>query len=156
MNLAGDIPVVDGDFRLAKFEFPAAYSSYMQITLATTSVLSDLRTSGSLSGELSVKANGITSMHVAPKDLELHDNKGRLFLHARQRRYPLGAGWRRETARVEAFVVLRRRLWPVRGRGDTSSSSCTARTSRSRARPNYRCSTARLAIDTVRDRQSRR
>jgi hypothetical protein len=27
-----------------------------------------------------VKANGITSMHVAPKDLELHDNKGRLFL----------------------------------------------------------------------------
>ena len=80
VNLAGDIPVVDGDFRLAKFEFPAAYSSYMQITLATTSVLSDLRTSGSLSGELSVRGNGITSMHVAPKDLELHDNKGRLFL----------------------------------------------------------------------------
>ena len=55
VNLAGDLPVVDGDFRLAKFEFPAAYGSYMQITLATTSVLSDLRTSGSLSGELSVR-----------------------------------------------------------------------------------------------------
>jgi hypothetical protein len=80
VNLAADLPVVDGDFRLTKFEFPAAYGSYMQITLATTSVLSDLRTSGSLSGELSVKGNGITSMHVAPKDLELHDNKGRLFL----------------------------------------------------------------------------
>jgi hypothetical protein len=80
VNLAGDVPVVDGDFLLTNFEFPAAYSSYMQITLATTSVLSDLRTSGSLSGELSVKGNGITSMHVAPKDLELHDNKGRLFL----------------------------------------------------------------------------
>ncbi len=80
VNLAGEVPVVDGDFRLARFEFPAAYSSYMQITLATTSVLSDLRTSGSLSGELSVRGNGITSMHVAPKDLELHDNKGRLFL----------------------------------------------------------------------------
>ena len=42
VNLAGEVPVVDGDFKLAKFEFPAAYSSYMQITLATTSVLSDL------------------------------------------------------------------------------------------------------------------
>jgi hypothetical protein len=80
VNLAGDMPVVDGDFRLAKFEFPAAYASYMQITLATSSILSDLRTSGSLSGELSVRGNGITAMHVAPKDLELHDNKGRLFL----------------------------------------------------------------------------
>ena len=80
VNLAGEVPVVDGDFSLANFEFPAAYSSYMQITLATTSVLSDLRTSGSLSGELSVRGNGITSMHVAPKDLEFHDNKGRLFL----------------------------------------------------------------------------
>jgi len=80
VNLAGDVPVVDGDFLLTNFEFPAAYSSYMQITLATTSVLSDLRTSGSLSGELSVRGNGITSMHVAPKDLELHDSKGRLFL----------------------------------------------------------------------------
>jgi hypothetical protein len=80
VNLAGEVPVIDGDFRLARFEFPAAYSSYMQITLATTSVLSDLRSSGSLTGELSVRANGITALHVSPKDLELHDNKGRLFL----------------------------------------------------------------------------
>ena len=80
VNLAGEVPVVDGDFRLAKFEFPAAYSSYMQITLATTSVLSDLKSSGSLSGELSVRGNGITALHVAPKELELHDNKGRLDL----------------------------------------------------------------------------
>jgi hypothetical protein len=56
VNLAGDVPVVDGDFQLTNFEFPAAYSSYMQITLATTSVLSESSTSGSLSGELSVKA----------------------------------------------------------------------------------------------------
>jgi hypothetical protein len=80
VNLAGEIPVVDGDFRLAKFEFPAAYGSYMQITLATTSVLSDLRTSGRLSGEFNVRRNGITAMHVAPQGLELHDNKGRLFV----------------------------------------------------------------------------
>jgi hypothetical protein len=80
VNLAGEVPVIDGDFKLAKFEFPAAYSSYMQITLATTSVLSDLKSSGSLSGELSMRGNGITALHVAPKDLELHDNKGRLDL----------------------------------------------------------------------------
>ncbi len=80
VNIAGEVPIVDGDFRLSKFEFPAAYGSYMQITLATTSLLSDLKTSGSLSGELSVRGNGLTSMHVIPKELELHDNKGRLFL----------------------------------------------------------------------------
>ena len=43
VNLAGETPLVSGDFKLAKFEFPAAYTSYMQITLATTSVLSDLQ-----------------------------------------------------------------------------------------------------------------
>jgi hypothetical protein len=80
VNLAAEAPLVDGDFRLAKLEFPAAYSSYMQITLATTSVLSDLRSSGTLSGEFSVRGNGITMLHVAPEKLELHDNKGRLFL----------------------------------------------------------------------------
>jgi hypothetical protein len=80
VNLAGEVPVIDGDFKLARFEFPAAYASYMQITLATTSILSDLRSSGSLSGDLSVRGNGIASLHVSPKDLELHDNKGRLFL----------------------------------------------------------------------------
>ena len=80
VNLAGEVPVIDGDFKLARFEFPAAYASYLQITLATTSILSDLRSSGSLSGDLAVRGNGIASLHVSPKDLELHDNKGRLFL----------------------------------------------------------------------------
>jgi hypothetical protein len=80
VNLAGKIPVVSGDFQLAKFQFPAAYTSYMQITLATTSVLSDLRTSGSLDGALAVRDNGITALHLAPHKLELHDNKDRLHL----------------------------------------------------------------------------
>ena len=80
VNIAGEMPVVDGDFTLARLVFPAAYSSYMQITLATTSVLSDLKTAGSLSGDLSVRRNGITALHVTPQALELHDNKGRLDL----------------------------------------------------------------------------
>jgi hypothetical protein len=80
VDLGGDVPLVDGDFRLEKFDFPAAYTSYMQITLATTSILSDLRTTGGLTGEIAVRGNGISAMHLAPRDLELHDNKGRLFL----------------------------------------------------------------------------
>jgi hypothetical protein len=80
VNLAGETPGISGDFKLAKFQFPAAYTSYMQITLATTSVLSDLRTSGSLDGEVSVRDNGITALRLSPKELELHDNKDRLHL----------------------------------------------------------------------------
>ena len=80
VNLSGDVPSVSGDFQLAKFEFPAAYLSYMQITLATTSVLSDLRTSGSLTGAFSVRDNAITALRVSPRALELHDNKDRLHL----------------------------------------------------------------------------
>jgi hypothetical protein len=80
VNLAGETPSISGDFKLAKFQFPAAYTSYMQITLATTSVLSDLRTSGSLDGEISVRDNGITALRLSPKELELHDNKDRLHL----------------------------------------------------------------------------
>ena len=80
VNLAGETPVVSGDFELAKFQFPAAYTSYMQITLATTSVLSDLKTSGSLTGALTVRDNAITSLRVSPQALELHDQKDRLHL----------------------------------------------------------------------------
>jgi hypothetical protein len=80
VNLAGETPIINGDFKLAKFQFPAAYTSYMQITLATTSVLSDLTTRGSLSGEVSVRDNGITALRLSPKELELHDNKDRLHL----------------------------------------------------------------------------
>jgi hypothetical protein len=80
VNLAGKFPSVSGDFQLAKFQFPAAYSSYMQITLATTSVLSDLKTSGSLTGTLAVRDNGITALRLSPQALELHDNKDRLHL----------------------------------------------------------------------------
>jgi hypothetical protein len=80
VNLTGNVPIVSGDFKIPRLEFPAAYLSFMQITLATSSVLSDLKTSGSLSGELTVRDNALTALHVAPRELELHDNKGRLHL----------------------------------------------------------------------------
>jgi hypothetical protein len=79
MNLAGEMPLVSGDFTLTHVEFPAAFSSYAQIMLAA-SVLGDAETRGSLSGEISVVDNGLTSAHVKPKDLELRAAKGSLFL----------------------------------------------------------------------------
>jgi hypothetical protein len=78
-NLAGETPSIGGEFKLAKLQFPAAYSSFMQITLAS-SLLGDLDSGGSLSGDVSVSDNAITQLHVVPKDLELHDKKGKLDL----------------------------------------------------------------------------
>ncbi|MEJ0086345.1 MAG: hypothetical protein WDO72_11715 [Pseudomonadota bacterium] len=79
VNLAGETPSFSGDFKLAKLQFPAAYTSFMQITLAS-SLLGDLASEGGLSGEVSVADNAVTSLHVLPRDLELHDKKGRLDL----------------------------------------------------------------------------
>ncbi|HEU4778937.1 MAG TPA: hypothetical protein VFS58_03565, partial [Steroidobacteraceae bacterium] len=80
VNLATEVPGITGNFQLAKFQFPAAYTSYMQITLATTSVLSNLDTSGSLSGEVAVRDNGITALRLSPRELGLRDKKDRLHL----------------------------------------------------------------------------
>ncbi|HEU5136086.1 MAG TPA: hypothetical protein VFU13_13130 [Steroidobacteraceae bacterium] len=80
VNLAGEMPSVSGDFRLAKLQFPAAYTSYLQISLATTRVLSDLSMGGSLSGEFSVRDNGITTLHISPKDLRMNERKDALHL----------------------------------------------------------------------------
>jgi len=80
VNLAGEVPRVSGDFQLDRLQFPAAYTSYMQITLATTSVLSDLEMSGSLNGELRVRDNGITMLRLSPQELGLRDRKDRLHL----------------------------------------------------------------------------
>jgi hypothetical protein len=79
VNLAGEIPSLTGDFKLTKVQFPAAFSSYVAITLAA-SVLGDARTSGSLTGELSIVDNGVGSLHVLPRDLDLHADKGLLNL----------------------------------------------------------------------------
>jgi hypothetical protein len=79
VNLAGETPAVSGEFKLATLQFPAAYTSFMQITLAS-SLLGDLTSSGTLSGELSVADNAVTSLHILPRDLQLHDKKGRLDL----------------------------------------------------------------------------
>jgi hypothetical protein len=79
VNLAGEMPRVSGDFRIAKLEFPAAYTSYMQITLAAT-LLGDADSSGTLRGEISVRDNTLASIHVVPESLVFLDRKDRLQL----------------------------------------------------------------------------
>jgi len=79
VNLAGEIPSLTGGFKLAKVQFPAAFSSYVAITLAA-SVLGDAQTSGSLSGELSIADNGVAALHIVPQGLDLHADKGLLNL----------------------------------------------------------------------------
>lgn len=79
INLAPDIPAFTGDLTIAKLQFPAAYSTYMANILAS-SMLGDLATKGSLGGTVSVRDNGVGALHLLPKDLDLKDNKGRLFL----------------------------------------------------------------------------
>src|SRR4051812_47528898 len=79
LDLAPEVPAFTGDLAIAKLEFPAAYSTYMANVLAS-SLLGDLATRGRVSGEVSVRDNGVIALHLVPKDLELKDNKGRLYL----------------------------------------------------------------------------
>jgi hypothetical protein len=79
MNLAGETPLFSGDFKINKLEFPAAYTSYMQITLAST-LLGDADMAGTLRGEVSVRDNAPVSLHVLPESLVLHDKKDRLYI----------------------------------------------------------------------------
>lgn len=79
VNLAGDTPLISGEFKLAQLKFPAAYTSFIQITLAS-SVLGDLTSAGLLSGEISVVDNAVTALHVLPRELEMHDKQGRLHM----------------------------------------------------------------------------
>lgn len=79
VDLRGETPLLSGEFQLDKVEFPAAFTSYMQITLAT-SVIGDASTRGTLSGALSIVDNGVAALQVKPRGLGLSANKGRLHL----------------------------------------------------------------------------
>ena len=79
LDLRGETPLFSGDFSLARVDFPAAFTSYMQITLAT-SVIGDATTRGSLSGELSIVDNGVAALRVKPDNLGFSANKGSLQL----------------------------------------------------------------------------
>jgi hypothetical protein len=79
VNLAGEMPTLSGDFKLNHVEFPAAFASYVAIPLAT-SLIGDAKTSGSLSGEVSIRDNAPVALRVRPEKLSMTANKGSLHL----------------------------------------------------------------------------
>lgn len=79
LDFAPDLPAFTGDLTIAKLEFPSAYATYLANVLAS-SMLGDLATRGSLHGEVSLRDSSVRSLHVVPQDLDLKDNKGRIYL----------------------------------------------------------------------------
>lgn len=79
VNLAGELPSFTGTLMLNRVEFPAAFASYAAIPLAT-SLIGDAKTEGSLTGEVLVRDNALTSLRVNPTGLTFSANKGSLFM----------------------------------------------------------------------------
>ena len=79
VDLKPDVPTFTGDVTIGKLQFPAAYSTYMANVLAS-SILGDLETSGSLTGEVALVDSGVRSLHLTPLDLNLRDRKGQLTI----------------------------------------------------------------------------
>jgi len=79
VDLAGELPLLSGDFNLNRVEFPAAFASYVAIPLAT-SLIGDAQTAGSLSGDLSIVKNAVTALRIEPANLDFSANKGSLHL----------------------------------------------------------------------------
>lgn len=79
VDLKPDVPAFTGDVTIEKLQFPAAYGTYMANVLAS-SILGDLETSGSLTGEVALVDSGVSSLHLTPRDLNLRDRKGQLTL----------------------------------------------------------------------------
>jgi hypothetical protein len=79
VDLAPEVPAFTGRVDIDRLQFPAAYSTYMANILAST-LLGDLETAGSLSGEIGVANNAPTSLRLAPRALDLRDRKGQLTM----------------------------------------------------------------------------
>ncbi|MBC8025194.1 MAG: hypothetical protein H7Y89_04330, partial [Steroidobacteraceae bacterium] len=79
VDLKPEVPTFTGDVKIERLQFPAAYGTYMANVLAS-SILGDLETSGSLTGEVALVDSGVRSLHLVPRDLNLRDRKGQLTL----------------------------------------------------------------------------
>lgn len=79
VNLAAGVPLVSADLEIGKLQFPAAYTSFMQITLAA-SLLGDMESEGTARGRVTIRDNAPVSAHLVPDNLTLYDRQDRLFL----------------------------------------------------------------------------
>jgi hypothetical protein len=63
-----------------ELRFPAAYTSFLELTLATTG-FGTLETAGSLQGSIEVVANKPVALDASVSNLQLRDKRGRFSLH---------------------------------------------------------------------------
>jgi len=76
----GDTPrLVLAHVDLANLQFPAAYTSFMQIGLAATD-FGQLKTSGSARGSLDINDNAVTQLALYVSGLNMEDAKGKFFM----------------------------------------------------------------------------
>lgn len=64
---------------IERLEFPAAYPSFMQLTLAATD-FGDLTTAGTATGEIELAANAILRVSMRLEDLQMRDRDGDFFI----------------------------------------------------------------------------
>ncbi len=75
--LGETLRIDSADLQLTRLQFPAAYTSLMQLTLATGS-LGALSTSGSLSGSVQMRANQLHALDLQLDGLGFNDDKQKL------------------------------------------------------------------------------
>lgn len=76
LRLEPDFALDGGLLRINRLEFPAAYTSLIQLAAAAT-VFGDLKTAGEASGELRLADNAVSAMDLSTRGLDLEDSKGK-------------------------------------------------------------------------------
>lgn len=76
LRLGPDFALDSGLLRITRLEFPAAYTSLIQLAAAAT-VFGDLKTAGQASGELLLANNAVSRVDLSTRGLDLEDTKGR-------------------------------------------------------------------------------
>lgn len=78
--LAGPHPdIASAHVRVARLTFPAAYTSYLQLALATTP-LASLQSSGTVSGAIDIAHDAITRLDCSLQDLNFTDSDARVLM----------------------------------------------------------------------------
>jgi hypothetical protein len=96
LRLEPDFALDSGVVRITRLEFPAAYTSLIQLAAAAT-VFGDLRTTGEASGELWLANNAVIRVDFSTRGLDLEDTKGKFRMAGLQ-----GDLHWRETAQADA------------------------------------------------------
>ena len=76
LRIEPEFALDSGVVRITRLEFPAAYTSLIQLAAAAT-VFGDLKTAGEASGELWLADNAVTRVDFSTRGLDLEDSKGK-------------------------------------------------------------------------------